>query len=255
MKNILIVLLLIALATPPLGISQVSSTNEMSYEVDRVYYSLSITRDKLNEANTLVDLNKHHKPSWVREYISVEIIASTDGKAKKAASNSDKLSEEQKSLMKMADPGSAILAKIRYIPENSLPFSDIKEDNFTFSIDPEIEAEYIGGQQKLKKYLKENAIDKIPFENFNASNLAAILFTVNEEGQIVDAHVFDSLAQTTKDEKVNKILLDAICYMPNWKPAQYSNGQKVNQEFAFTFGNMQSCVINLLNIRRNNFQE
>ncbi|MFT4667667.1 MAG: hypothetical protein ACI9XB_004640 [Gammaproteobacteria bacterium] len=51
------------------------------------------------------------------------------------------------------------------------------------------------------------------------------------------------------DENVNELLLETIQNMPCWKPAEYANGLKVKQEFVLTVGNMESCVVNLLNIR------
>ncbi len=260
MKNIqnkLIVLLFIALAFPHPGSSQDSLTNELSYEVNRVYPHISITKEKLNEAHTLIDLNNeandlnlYYKSSWIREYISVEILTSYKGKIRKAVSKNDTLSQEQKDIMNMADVGTDISVKVQYIPENTLTHNDIKEIDFSFTVDPESEAKYPGGQQQLKQYLKEKAIDKIPDGSFKNYDLTAIKFTINEEGKIIDAHVFESEYQTYKNEKIDKLLLETIRNMPCWKPAEYSNGIKVKQEFVLTVGNMENCVIPLLNIRR-----
>ena len=37
--------------------------------------------------------------------------------------------------------------------------------------------------------------------------------------------------------------------MPNWAPAQYRDGTRVNQDFVLTVGDMTSCKMNLLNVR------
>ena len=260
MKNIhnkLIVLLFIALAFPYLGSSQDSFNDELQYEVNRINLPISIKKERLNEANTITDLNNetndlnlYYKSSWVREYISVEVLTSYKGGLRKAVSKSDAFSQEQKDIMNMADVGTGISIKIQYIPENTLTHNDIKELDFTFTVLPESEAKYPGGQQQLKQYLKENAIDKIPDGSFKNYDLTSIKFTINEEGQIIDAHVFESVFQPYKDEKIDGLLLEAIRNMPCWTPAEYANGTKVKQEFALTVGNMESCVINLLNIRR-----
>ncbi len=250
-QNKPIVLLFIALAFPYLGFSQDNLNNKLQYEVNRSYPSLSITKKQLNEARSLIDLNERYKPSWVREYISVEILTSQKEKTRKAVSKNDTLSQEQKDIMNMADVGADISVNIRYIPENTLKNNDAKELNFTFTVDPENDATFPGGQQQLKRYLKEKAIDKIPDGSFKNYDLAVVKFTINEEGHIVDAHIFGSEYQTSKNEKIDKLLLETICNMPSWKPAEYSNGTKVKQEFVLTVGNMESCVIPLLNIRRN----
>ena len=260
MKNIqnkLIVLLCIALALPYLGSSQDNLANELRYEVNRIYPFISITKEKLNEAHTLTDLhdeannlNHYYNSSWIREYISVEILTSYKGGIRKVVSKNDTLSQEQKDIMNIADVSTDISVKVQYIPENTLTHNDIKELDFTFTVLPESEAKYPGGQQQLKQYLKENAIDKIPGGSFKNYDLTSIKFTINEEGQIIDAHVFESVFQPYKDEKIDGLLLEAIRNMPCWEPAEYANGVKVKQELVLTVGNMESCVIHLLNIQR-----
>ncbi len=251
MKNIqhkLIALLFIALALPYPASSQGSSAFEPEYEVNRIYPYISITEEKLNSVQTLIDINEHYKSSWIREYISVEISASYEGRTKKAISKNETLSQEQKDLINMADLGTDIAVKVQYMPENALKNNDIKEMPFTFTIDPKSDAKYPGGQQQLKQYLKDNAMAKIPDSNFKRYNLTALKFTINEEGQIIDAHVFE----TSKDKKIDDLLLEAISNMPSWKPAEYANGTKAKQDFVLTVGDHESCVINLLNIRKDN---
>ena len=146
----------------------------------------------------------------------------------------------------MADLGAEITVTMQYIPENTVKQNDIKEINFTFTVDPETEAKYYGGQQQLQQYLKDNLSDRISGASFKKHQLAAVKFTIDEEGYINDPHVF----WTSDDEKTDELLLETICNMPRWKPAEYSNGIKVKQEFALTVGDMESCVVNLLNIRK-----
>ncbi len=249
MKNIqnkLLALLFIAISFPYFAVSQNSISNELRYEVHRIYPYISITKEKLNDARSLIDLDPEYKSSWIRAYISVEISASYNGSKRKAVSKNDILSQEQKDLMNMADVGTDISVKVQYIPENTLKHNDPKEISFTFTIDPESEAKYSGGQQQLNQYLKENVMDKIPAGSFKNYDLAAVKFTINEAGQIVDAHVFE----TSKDENIDALLLETIRNMPRWKPAEYAGGTKVKQEFVLTVGNMENCVMNLLNIRR-----
>ena len=146
----------------------------------------------------------------------------------------------------MADVRADITVKVLYMPENTLAHNDIKEINFTLTVDPVNEAQYPGGQLKLKQYLKENAIDKISDINIRRYNLVAVKFAINKEGQVVDVHVFE----TSKDEEMDELLLETICNMPKWKPAEYSNGIKIEQEFVLTVGDMESCVLGLLNTRQ-----
>ncbi|MDP1621868.1 MAG: hypothetical protein Q8M08_05975 [Bacteroidales bacterium] len=145
MKNIrnkLILLLFIALAFPHPGSSQENLPNQTRFEVHRIYPPVSITKEKLLEARTLVDINRYYKLSWIREYISVVVLTSDKGRIRRAVSKNDTLSRKQKEIMKMADVGTDISVKVRYIPENILPHNDIKEINFTFTVEPENEARF-----------------------------------------------------------------------------------------------------------------
>lgn len=237
--------------------AQDSFQDTPSFEVNRIYPSISVSKEKLNAAHTLSDLADEHnnlthcyKSSWIREYISVEILTNYKQQIRKAVSTHETLSQEQKEMMLMADVGTDISVKVQYIPENTLTQNDIKEIDFTFTVNPESDAKFPGGPQKLKQYLKENAIDKIQKGSFKNYDLAAIKFTINEAGEIINAHIFESAYQMFDDENINTLLLETIRRMPCWTPAQYADGTKVKQEFVFTVGNMENCITNLLAIRR-----
>ncbi|MEM8908343.1 MAG: energy transducer TonB [Bacteroidota bacterium] len=241
-----IVLLLLFVVLPRFGVSQERFDQALNYEVNKVYPYLSITKEKLQAAHTLVDLNERYKPSWINTYIAVEISASHQGKIKSVIGENDLLSQAQKDLMTQADVGTDIAVNVRYIPENNLRHNEEKEINFTFLVDPENEARYISGPQQLNQYLKEKAIDLIPDGHFQGFALAAVKFTINEEGAIINAHVFE----TSKDENIDALLLKAITDMPCWQPAAYANGVKAKQEWVLTIGNMENCIVHLLNVRR-----
>lgn len=245
MKHSILILFLLQLTT--FGLPQnFLTTNELNYEVQGVYPPLSITKIQLNEANTLENINRHYKSSWVSKFISVEILASYKGKMRTAISKNDVLTQEQKDLMDRVDVGTEIEVNVRYLPNNTLTHNDVKIFGFKFMVHPENEAEYLGGQQKLKQYLKDNAIDKIPSGIFEGYDLAVVKFTISETGEITDVHIFE----TSKDEKIDQLLLESICNMPNWKPAEYTNGTKAKQEFALMVGNMENCVVHTLNTLR-----
>ena len=251
MKNYFLASIFFLLVFPCSVFLQQDLHDEIQFEVNKTAPYLSVSKDKLMEAHTLEDVNKYFKSSWVQKYIAVEVLTKNKGKINKAVHKSDVFSQEQKDNMRMADAGTDIAVKIQYMPDNTLSHNDAKEINFTFSVEPENEAEFPGGAQQLKKYLKEKAIDQIPGDSFKDFNLTAVNFTISEEGEIINAHIFESMYQTWKNEKVEKILLEAICNMPNWKPAEYADGTVIKQEFVLTVGDLRSCLIPLLNIVEN----
>jgi len=216
-------------------------TNHFTYEVNRVHPPFSTSKEKLSEIESIVDLNKHYKSSWIKEFVSVEVVSSCQGKTRIATSKNDIFTIEQKDLMKLADEGTDIAVKVRYFPENTLSHNDVKEFDFTFMVNPENEAQYIGGQPKLKQYIKEEVVDKIPAGTFEGYDLSTVKFTVDETGEIVDAYLFD---WSSKNKEIDNLLLETVCNMPTWKPAEYANGLKIRQEFVVTIGNHENCVLN-----------
>lgn len=254
MKNIpnkLIILLFITLSFPHFGFSQEPSSHELRFEVNKAYPSISISKEQLNKALTLIDLNTYYDSAWVKEYISVEVLASFEGKIKKIKGKNDTLSLEQQEFMKMADAGTDISVKVHYIPENNLKHNEAREMNFTFSIDPDKDASFPGGPQQLNQYLRENAIDNIPAGSFQGYDLATVKFSIDETGKVINPYVF----WPSKKEEIEEMLLEAIGNMPDWLPASYGNGKNVKQEFVLTVGNMENCVINLLNIRHDSLKK
>jgi len=247
--NQLLVISLIVMLLPQLGTSQDNVENDFRYEINRNHPYLSITKDQLQNAVTLIDLNYRYKESWVKSYQSVEILTSHNGKIISTLSKNDTLTQEQKDNMQLADSGKDIAVNIHYLPENNLKDNIIREENFKFHVSPESEAIYPEGNEVLQSYLKENVIDKIPDQTFTGYKLAAVKFTVTEEGQIINPKVF----WTSENENLDALMLQTISNMPCWQPAEYANGTKVAQEFVFTVGNHKSCVTNLLNVQSDNW--
>jgi hypothetical protein len=128
--------------------------------------------------------------------------------------------------------------------------------NYTFALDPYPKgigdfrsniknASYAEGAEQRDQYLQNNCIVNIEAGSFTGYDFSAIKFTVTEQGHIRDIQV----AMPSKNAKIDEMLVAAISKMPTWKPAEFSNGLKVKQDFVLTIGNMENCMVNLLNIR------
>lgn len=218
---------------------------EFSYDIYRVYPSLSLTKEKMSDADSLIHLNTHYTSSWVKEYVSVELSGKSNGVIKKAVGKNDKLTKEQKQILKSADVDAEIFVLVKYIPDNNLSSNDVKEITFSFTVDPQKDANYPGGEEELKKYLKKQIIENVKLNSFTQHNLTAVKFSISKDGKILSPFVF----QSSDNEDVDALLIETICKMPKWVPAEYSDGTKVEQEYVLAIGDMKSCVTNLINIR------
>ena len=248
MKNKFLLILLIfniVFSLPATVFSQKSLDFELTCQVHTVYPPLAISRQNLEEANSIGDLNKFFKLSWIKEFIGVEIKANYQGKSEKVISNNELITIEQKELMGKADYGTDISIDVLYMPNNTLSHKEEKVFDFTFVIDPDHPATFIGGDEALNQYLQDSVITKIDKSSFKKYGLTAVNFTINEEGIIVDATMFES----SKDKQIDALLLDAVRNMPCWQAASYADGTKVKQKMVLAIGDRSSCVVNLLNIR------
>lgn len=244
-------LFILAFSFPSLANLQDDTNFELSYEVNKVYEELSISKAELNTAEKIEDLNSFYKPSWIKEFVSVDILTNHNGTLTKSSHKNDVLSAEQIENMKNADVGSDITVEISYIPDNTLSKNDVQKLDFTFTVDPDKEATYPGGQKELKKYIADQAKSKIAASNFEQYNVKAVKFTVDEKGHIVDAHIpIEILPNVSETDQADEILLAAICNMPKWEPASYADGTTVMQDYVLTAGDQSSCTLNLLHVRR-----
>ncbi len=240
-KNQILLLVLLSIGCAFNSFAQ----NDLKFEINKVLPFIAIQENKLAEINTLTDLDKRYPSSWVKEYISVEISAYKNGIQTKASGNSNVLNQAQKELIQLADRNSDIKVNVMYIPNNSLKNNTPKQYDFDVTIMPEKNATYSEGTEQLSQYLQKNSIATIEAGSFTGYDLTAIKFTISEQGHITDIQV----AMPSKDTKIDEMLVAALSKMPNWKPAAFSNGVKVKQNFVLTIGNMNNCMVNLLNIR------
>lgn len=223
-----------------------SNCFETSYRIDRVYPAFWKTRSQLDDVEKIGDLNPHYKPEWVRTYLKVELSTITKGKVKKAYSKSEFFTPEQLLLIKSSDFNSNIKISITYIPENNLLVNDEQHMEFEINIEPNHNARFLGGDSALDKYLLQELSKEVPLSSFKQYQLAAVSFTINEQGKVIKAEIFAS----TENEKLDASMIKCIENMPTWIPAEFQNGQKVSQDFVLRVGDMTSCVSNTLSLDR-----
>jgi len=233
MKHSIITLILIHFTF--LAFAQEMNIQEIGYDISPTYRK-SIIKEKLSAVKTIKDINPGYPSSWINNYISVEISATANGSLVNTKSVNDILTTEQISLLEKADIGTDIIVNVQHSSSSSSK-ADTKQINFVFTIVPKMEASFPGGNQLLKQYLKENAIDKLPDSIANQLQQASVRFWVNEDGRAINAQI----SKTSTDEETDHLLLEVINKMPKWIPAENSKGIKVKQEFEFSVGNFIGC--------------
>jgi TonB family protein len=176
----------------------------------------------------------------ILDIVSVEIITSNSGKVLSTVSQSDLFTPDQKNKMKTADLGTDLKVKIsfKYRNEPTDKFgigNKMVQCQGLITIVPATEAEFPGGTNQIAEYFNENVLNKVS-ESVIAQKIpqAVLKFTVNEDGQIINA----SISRSSNDAALDKLLLEAVNKMPQWKPATNAQGIRVRQEFSLPFGNV-----------------
>lgn len=200
-------------------------------------YTRPILKEKLIEAELITDIIQYSTTNWVEEFISVEIstISNADGSREemKAISPNQVLTADQKELLNAVDLASEVIITIKY-KTNNLVTGKIENGqlNVSMTVIPEIEAEFIGGYDQIIAFLKENISDKVIEMGIEELNPTSVIFTVNEAGKTDNV----ILTRSSGDYRVDRLLVESITNMPNWKPATNKSGKNVKQEFEFYFG-------------------
>lgn len=220
---------------------QIEEPAELYYEMNSIHRR-TISQKELKTVNTLSDINDRYPSKWMKEYISVEVSAMCDGTLKSVMGEGEKLNDAQKDLLQSADCNADVSVVVKYMPDNNLKHNDVQIFDFSYYILPENNATFSGGNEKMEQYLKEQITDKIsgsiPVKDINWS---AVRFSINADGSINNINQIGS----SNYESVDKIIMDAICGMPQWIPAKDANGVIIQQDFEFVLGNTAKiCGLN-----------
>ncbi len=243
--NIFFRVFIVSLVFPFLSFGQDEADFDLNIDVKKIYPYISVNADQLKEAKTLNDLNERFESDWVAEYKSVELSVVTQGTTVKAVGKNDVLTDEQKQLLVKADELSNVEVLVKYLPKNNLVNNEIKALDFSFSIDPDHQALFPGGEENMQRYLQTHALKKLKKEAFRKHHLTAVKFEIAEDGSVLNPQI----AESSSSQKVDEILLEALCNMPKWQPATYGNGLTAKQEYVLLVGDMNSCVQNFFNTR------
>ncbi len=244
--NLIIIILTLTFLSSA-GLTSQSIEPSLSFRVEKIYPSISYTKEELSKAQSISDINPYFKTSWIDRYKSVRISAWVDNQLMTKIGTGYDLTSDQKELFKKADLLKQISVSIEYIPNNNLTHNEPKIIDFKIDIDPSQNAEYAGGDDELYSYIKKNAIDHIPEGLIDGYKMAVISFVVDQDGRVTSPFIHWS----SEDAQVDSILTKALCNMPLWSPARHENGVEISQEFALSIGDPKSCANNLLNTESN----
>lgn len=219
-------------------VTQMTSVKpELSYMVVRKSFGSNsilrtgraITEEKLKTVNKIDDIIDNYPSNWISDYNSVTISASINGEIIEITGPDDNLTIEQKNLFKNA---SSFLLVVQYQRENDNGEIQNRQMNVPLVVTPEVEAEYVGGYEKMIKYLKKNSLSQINNKGFTHLPQPSISFVVSKDGIIENVKLKD----TSRDKEIDQLLIEVVKTMPKWSPAKNKNGLAIEQEFTLNIG-------------------
>ncbi|PHS03633.1 MAG: hypothetical protein COA88_15490 [Kordia sp.] len=201
-------------------------------------YLRSVTKGKLQKAQVLSHFIEGYPTNWISAYISVEISSRRNGFEANLFSDNNILSNAQKKLLANIDLDTEIVVKVKYNIKNAITHAlEESEMNVSLTVIPEVEAEYVGGYEKMITYLKNNSIDKIGIISNMQVQSSVIKFTIGKNGKANNV----KLNKTTGNTEIDALLVDLLDNMPKWNPAKNAKGKSVPQQFEFKIGGMGGC--------------
>lgn len=109
---------------------------------------------------------------------------------------------------------------------------------YPFTVVPEKQAEYPGGEDALVKFIKEKSLEERTPVTQDDLKRGFVVFTVSKTGEIEGTRHLIGCGYPAIDDK----MVDLINSLPEtWVPAENSNGENVAQEFVFFFGQLDGC--------------
>lgn len=211
---------------------------ELMYSVQPAY-ERSVKKSVLTGVKRLREITPGYPVNWISGYESVQIVVESNGKTEKALGTDESLSEEQISLLKKADLSSLIIIDADYFYDN--PVTKKRENNkihMKFTVTPDEEAAYPQGMEKLVELIRNNTDSKVKAPLLKMQQRVKLRFTIKENGQVDNIQ----LMKTSGDKTIDKVIIETIQKMPEWKPAKNKNGEKVKQDFEIVVsGDAEGC--------------
>jgi len=225
---------------------QEDSDYNLSVQVNTSVSSITVDAVEFDDIVRLTDIDRHFKSEWVDEFLSVEVLVFQSGNPHILNAKDDNITDDLRQAIVNADSGSTIKVSYEYNAVNALDKNSVHTDGFSFTMLPDNDASFPGGEHNMNDYLADAGLNKIQEKDIDIYNIAAVKFTVTESGHIENAHI----ASKSKNTDIDKLLLNTICNMPQWIPASYNDGVTVAQEYVLSVGDHGSCTVNVLNIHK-----
>ena len=222
----------------------------LDYAVDT--WSSPVTKQEVKEMRSMLDFwsddtkSKYKQDAfrdiWVvnlKDYHDWTIDVNEISPSQKASSPTENFTSEQLELIANADYSDHLRFSARF-NSTKIETGEVEENiliSQSVSVVPDVQAVFEGGMNALVNHIKIESDDLVKGIKREEVGRCRIFFTVTSEGLVDKVRKVES----SNYPEVDKALIEIVKNMPElWTPAENGNGEKVEQEFVFTFG-MAGC--------------
>lgn len=199
----------------------------------------AITKSELDKVTTFTDFIGEEHAQRIVSFKSMSVILFEGEKrseVKESILNTNVFTTAQKEKMQSLPYSTNFMVWADYTEKNE-ETGELEDNHWTphLTIVPETQAEYESGREGLKSYLIANTREMIANVNPEKLKPAKLYFRVTREGTLKDIR----LDRSSGYPEVDNGMIELVSKLPGiWRPAENSEGEKVDQELVVSFGLM-----------------
>ncbi|MFT4536099.1 MAG: hypothetical protein ACI9P5_003473 [Saprospiraceae bacterium] len=218
-----------------LDFSNIVDPRDIVYKVESRFLS-TISKSDLNKAETIIDILPKKATESIESYYyaRVSILDDHVETDRRAYADSEVLTAAQIDLLNSTNDSGNIYIKSDYKIRGGGSLYD-RQLTYFISIVPHQQAEYQDGHESMISYLREHTEEEVKIIKKGSLKGGKVRFTITADGQVSKVE----LTSTSGYPSIDKKLVEIVENIPgNWTPASNEEGEKVDQELVFFFGQM-----------------
>lgn len=215
--------------------------------IQDLYYGIdtrfaAVKKSDIQSATDIYTFLNDDEKQQIERIKSVNLVVIKDNQQSEiqAYGTTDHLTDAQLEILKSMDYFNHFTIRTEFRGKNME--TGIIEDKFFgphITVVPDQQATYAEGNEALINYLKDNSISDITAVINNQIFALKISFVISKEGQVTTVK---HDAMTTGYPSIDEKFIELIKNIPGkWIPAENAKGEKMEQEFVFTFGPADRC--------------
>ncbi len=197
-------------------------------------FMTTVSKEKLNSAKSIKDLLPENATHGMESFQNVKVAILNGENETIELGQNEMLNDAQLSLLKTSDYSTNFY--IRADCKHTSEFNrQVENYDFVYyvTVVPETEARFKDGNKALVDYLKENSIPETADFKKEDLKYGNLHFIVSKNGTIENVRLESSSGHEIVDQKMEQLIRSVS---GQWEAAANAKGEKIEQEFVFSFG-------------------